>query len=373
MNKTNPNRRLFLKTGVLFGASLLFQNPLNAFPTENTEGVLQPKSFTNNPNLKTILSAEKWKGTPLDKEGRFMNHEFPFRHTMAQALGWKFFKRNPQHNEKKRDTFKQPVLKTDAFLLHNENTVVWLGHASFFVRINGVNILIDPVFDNIPTMKRHSDLPCEAAKFKNIDYILVSHSHFDHCDKETMKLVTQNNPNAKILTGLNLDKTLRRWSPNHEVQAAGWYQQFKTDSNIEVTYLPTRHWSKRNLNDSNKTLWGSFIIKSGEKTVYFAADSGYGSHFKEVGELFPNIDVTMIGIGAYSPRWFMHVNHQDPEQAAQAFNETGAKLMVPMHYGTFNQTDEPASEPLRLMQEIIANGKVKNQVKSPQLGEDVFY
>ena len=121
MNRTNPNRRLFLKTGVLFGASLLFQNPLNAFSTENTEGVLQPKSFTNNPNLKTILSAEKWKGTPLDAEGRFMNHEFPFRHTMAQALGWKFFKRNPQHNEKKRDTFKLPVLKTDAFLLHNRS------------------------------------------------------------------------------------------------------------------------------------------------------------------------------------------------------------------------------------------------------------
>jgi L-ascorbate metabolism protein UlaG (beta-lactamase superfamily) len=359
-------RRQFIKNSSLIGAGLF----LNNSTVSTTEKEYKAATFLSNPNLKTILP--QWKGSPMDAEGRFMNHEFPFKHPKGAFKKWRRSE-NPQKQERKNDAFRLPVKETDAFLNHDKDTVVWFGHASFFVRINGKNLLIDPVFDKIPIIKRQSKMPCATDVFKNIDYILVSHAHYDHCDKSTIKELAENNPNAKVLTGLKLDTLLQKWCPKHTVQGAGWYQQYQTDMDIEITYLPARHRANRGLKDENKTLWGAFIIKSGSKTVYFGGDSGYGSHFKEAGQLYPNIDIAMIGIGAYSPRWFMSPSHQDPEQAAVAFNEMQAKVMIPMHYGTFEQTDEPRSEPPRLMQELIDKGKVNNTVVFPALGEDVFF
>jgi L-ascorbate metabolism protein UlaG (beta-lactamase superfamily) len=359
-------RRQFIEKSTLLGAGIFFSH----FSILDAENENQPVSFLSNPNLKTILPT--WKGSPQNVEGRFMNHEFPSKRVKGAMRKWRRSE-NPQKQEKKNDTFRLPVEITDAFLHHTKDTVVWFGHASFFVRIKGINIVIDPVFDKIPIIKRQSKMPCKTEVFKNIDYILVSHAHYDHCDKSTIKELVKNNPKAQLLTGLKLDKLLQKWAPQHKVQGAGWYQQFQTNGEIKIVYLPARHRANRGLTDENKTLWGAFIIKSGDKTVYFGGDSGYGSHFKEAGQLYPNIDVAMIGIGAYSPRWFMHPHHQDPEQAAVAFNEMQAKLMIPMHYGTFEQTDEPRSEPPRLMQELIEAGKVKNKVVFPVLGEDVFF
>jgi L-ascorbate metabolism protein UlaG (beta-lactamase superfamily) len=370
---TQMKRRQFIKKSALIGTTILLKSTfakatIDLFDKENSKQ--KAVKFLSNPQLDTILSA--WKGTPFNAKGQFLNHEFPKERRKGAFWKWRFSK-NPQKQERKNDDFRLPVLKTDAFLKHNQDTVVWLGHASFFVRINGINIVIDPVFDNIPMTKRWSEMPCDTAQFQNIDYILVSHSHYDHCDKSTLKKLAQLNPKAQFLTGLKLDKLLKKWSPNHTVQGAGWYQKFKTDKPVDIVFLPSRHRSNRGVYDQDETLWGAFAIKSGEKTVYFGGDSGYGSHYKEIATLFPNVAVAMIGIGAYSPRWFMLPNHHDPEQAAIAFNDTQAKVMIPMHYGTFEQTDEPRSEPPKLLQNLIDEGKIKNKVAFPMLGEDVFF
>lgn len=366
-------RRQFIKKSALIGSTILLKGTIAkaatvSFDKENPKRKVV--KFLSNPQLDTILPT--WKGTPFNAKGEFVNHEFPKERRKNAFWKWRFSE-NPQKSERKNDAFRLPVLKSDAFLKHTQDTVVWLGHASFFVRINGINIVIDPVFDNIPMTKRWSEMPCDTSHFQNIDYILVSHSHYDHCDKSTLKILAKLNPNAQFLTGLKLDKLLKKWSPNHVVQGAGWYQKYKTDKPIDIVFLPSRHRSNRGIYDQDETLWGAFAIKSGEKTVYFGGDSGYGGHFKEIATLFPNVDVAMIGIGAYSPRWFMLPNHQDPEQAAVAFNDTQAKVMIPMHYGTFEQTDEPRSEPPKLLQNMVAEGKVNNTVAFPMLGEDVFF
>jgi L-ascorbate metabolism protein UlaG (beta-lactamase superfamily) len=122
----------------------------------------------------------------------------------------------------------------------------------------------------------------------------------------------------------------------------------------------------------NKRLWGAFAIESKNKTIYYGGDSGYGSHYKEAGELFPNIDVALIGVGAYSPRWFMSPNHQDPLQAVQAFNDTRAKMMIPFHYGTFDMADEPLSEPETILRTLVEDNKVKQQLKIVKIGEVVI-
>jgi L-ascorbate metabolism protein UlaG (beta-lactamase superfamily) len=323
-------------------------------------------SRTNNPDLKTILPS--WQGTPLDQKGRFMNHEFPFTAQFGKVLKW-MTQKNPQKQFKKEDDWKMPVIKNEDFLTSQEDMIVPLGHATFFIRLNGKQILIDPVIGKIPATKRYTEFPVNPQKLINLDYVLISHAHYDHCDKDSLKLIQQQNPKAKFLTGLKMKPLLSKWVTKNEIEEAGWYQQYNTDNDVGIYFLPSRHWSNRTLGDTNERLWGAFVLKSKDKTIYFGGDSGYGSHFKEVGELFPNIDVALIGAGAYSPRWFMSPNHQDPEHAVQAFNETKAKTMIPFHYGTFDQADEPLSEPPSVLTQLENDKKIVNQLKIMSLGE----
>lgn len=323
-------------------------------------------SFVSNPTLKTILP--NWKGTPINTEGRFMNHEYPFLHRFGTVMKWMMGKK-PQKQEKKNDKWQIEVLKNDDCLSQADDMIVWLGHATFFIQINGIRILTDPVLGKIPMTKRLSELPITSEKLTNIDYILISHAHYDHCDKKSLKFLAKLNPDAHYLTGLNLDKLIYKWTKSPRIQAAGWYQQYQTGDNIELCYLPSRHWSNRKMGDVNTTLWGGFCIKIGDKTLYYGGDSGYGSHFKQVGELFPNIDVAFIGTGAYAPSWFMAPNHQDPESAVKAFNDTKARTMIPFHYGTFSQGDEPPSEPERWLRQLEQDNRFERSLKILKLGE----
>lgn len=280
--------------------------------------------------------------------------------------------KNPQKQLKKNDTWKMPVMKDDSFLNSKENIIVPFGHATFFIRLNGKQILIDPVFGKIPATKRHTKFPINQDKFVNLDYVLVSHAHYDHCDKDSLKVSQKQNPDAKFLSGLGMKPLLRKWVEKNDIQEAGWYQQYNTDNEIEIYFLPSRHWSNRSLGDTNERLWGAFVLKSKDKTIYFGGDSGYGSHFKEVAELFPNIEIALMGAGAYSPRWFMSPNHQDPEHAVQVFNETKAKTMIPFHYGTFDQADEPLSESPKILSVLEKEHKIAQQLKIMKLGEVFF-
>ena len=321
-----------------------------------------------NPNLETILKA--WQGTPIDQNGRFMNHEFPFNDKFSNALKW-MLEKNPQRKLKNNDQWKMQVIKDDTFLNSKEDIIVFLGHATFFIRLNGKQILIDPVFESIPFKRRFTEFPISTSKLVDIDYVLVSHSHYDHCDKKSLKLLQKQNPKAKFLTGLKMESLLNKWVKNNEIQEAGWYQKYNLDNKVEISFLPSRHWSNRSLGDKNERLWGAFILKSNKKTIYFGGDSGYGSHFKKVGNLFSKIDVALIGAGAYSPRWFMSPNHQDPQDAIKAFNDTKASMMIPFHYGTFDLADEPLSEPENILKKLVKEKKVKQQLKIVKLGEVV--
>jgi L-ascorbate metabolism protein UlaG (beta-lactamase superfamily) len=353
-------RRKFLKLSLTTAGVILSDKSVFA---EGRSQILT--SRISNPALKTILS--DWQGTPLDQDGRFMNHEFPFIHKFSAVWKWKF-KSNPQKQEKKNDTWQLEVIKNDDFLQSKEDLIVWLGHASFYVQIDGIKILIDPILGKIPVVKRLTEFPFPPEKLTDIDYILVSHAHYDHCSKDSIKQLAKQNPKAQFLTGLNLNKLLEKWT-QRSVQGAGWFQQFEMDKNIQICYIPSRHWSNRSVGDANKTLWGGFVIKTQNKTVFFGGDSGFGSHFKQVGEIFSGIDVAMIGAGSYSPRWFMEHNHQDPQNAVRAFNEMKAKVMIPFHYGTFDQTDEPISESEKELLKLQKEGKIEQRLAILKIGE----
>ena len=334
---------------------------------QNIKTVLS--SYTSNNQLKTIHP--DWKGSPLDQNGRFMNHEFPFTHKFGTAFKW-MLSPNPQAAEKKRDTWRIEVVKNDKILTDPNDKIVWLGHASFYLQIANKKILIDPVFGTLAVGRRYSEMPIDPSKFRDIDYVLVSHAHYDHCDKDSIKLLAKQNTKTKILTGLRLDKLLGEWCQN-PIQAAGWYQTYTLADDIDICYVPSRHWANRGILDVNTTLWGGFVIKIGNKTVYFGGDSGYGSHFKDIGALFPNIDVALIGAGAYSPAWFMAPNHQSPQDALQAFKDSRAKVFVPFHYGTFDAADEPLGEPETILKNQQKEGKIGEELRILKLGEPLFF
>ncbi|WP_247235497.1 MBL fold metallo-hydrolase [Telluribacter sp. SYSU D00476] len=322
----------------------------------------------SNIQLKTIRP--DWPGTPVNKQGRFLNEDGQPIPGFAELWRWQT-ETNPQKEEKKRDTFKLLVVEDDHFLHSEQDCLVWLGHASFFIRLNGVTLLTDPVLTTPSSfMKRHSQLPIDPTKITGLDYILLSHDHRDHCDQKSVQMLHRQNPQAELLTGLMLDELLKEWVPGARCQAAGWYQQYSTDtSKIEIIYLPAHHWGRRYLNDTNVRLWGSYLIRSGGKSIYFGADSGYASHYPDFKEQFGSVDVALLGVGAYKPEWFMAASHMGPSDAVRAAQQIGARTFIPMHYGTFDLSDEPLGDPYRRLQELKKEPPNRSLIYLAAVGE----
>jgi len=327
---------LAMLVAVLFGA---------AFWSDSDSQVLS--GYRTNEDLTTIRGG--WPGTPVDQKGRFINDEFPFLPKTLDLLKWQLGT-NWYADEKDRDTGRLEVMGPNPLLSNGEDGIVWLGHATFLIRLKGVTMITDPVFGNPPFIERYVDVPSPIELIPDVDLVLISHDHRDHMDEASVRSLMDKFPDAVILAGLGSGELLGSWSPGRErVRTAAWFQKFDTGSEVEVYFVPVRHWSRRGLFDTNKRLWGGFVIKSGDMSIYFGGDSGFGRHYKQTGELFPDIDYFLIGIGSYEPRWFMEPNHNNPSDVVKAFRDIGARTLVPMHYATFNMSDEPASQPLKFL------------------------
>ncbi len=243
---------------------------------------------------------------------------------------------------------------------------MWLGHASFLIRINGTTFLTDPCFGSIPMYRRHTDLPVEMAQV-NIDNLLVSHGHYDYFNADSIRMLKGDRIQAHL--PLKLGTLVRGWNRKITVQEAGWYQQFDTDDGVDVFFVPAHHWYRRSSFDLNGILWGSYIVRSNGITIYFAGDSCYSSHFKEIGKRFARIDYALLPIGAYDPPFIMKRSHMNPAEAVRAFHDLNARVMIPMHYGTFDLADEPKGEPRRWLQRLLEDGKIHGEVSILDIGE----
>nr|MBI1230016.1 Zn-dependent hydrolase [Cytophagales bacterium] len=320
-----------------------------------------PVHFVSNPALKTVAPGNSWKGTPMDSKGRFIDLYHPFEASLLDVLTWKLSK-NPQKAEKKADERRLDVDFDERIFEGTEDYLIWLGHATFLMRINGKVLLTDPVlFDNI-FLTRKSALPFPLESLPPIDYMLLSHNHRDHCDKKSLRFLSERNPSMVILTGLGIQDIIGSWMDGQLIQEAGWFQQYNQlgQSGITITYVPSRHWSKRWLNDDNKSLWGGFLITYGDRSIYFMGDSGAGNHFSDIKNALESPDLCLMGVGAFRPEWFMNQSHISPSDAILAFNELEGKSFFPMHFGTFDLSDEPMMEPwdILLQEEEKINGKL---------------
>ena len=334
------------------------KNPAGASP-------IPADAYMRNENLSTIRP--DWPGNPM-KDGRFTNVGPDPQRSLWKVLKWKL-SRNPQKEEKEQDSWRPTLRSLNTLFPGPGDQLVWLGHATFALRLNGVTMLTDPVFFNVPFTKREVGLPLEPEQIKGVDYVLLSHGHMDHVDKESLQLLAQNN-NFTLLAPLRLPDLVRGWLPDLKAQEAGWYQEFDLPGDaVRIFMLPAYHWYKRTPFDDDKRLWGSFLIQTPSKTIYLSGDSGYQEHYREIARLFPDIDICIMGVGAYKPKYMMESSHLNPLEAVQAFHDLGGKVLIPMHYGTYDLSDEPLSEPVRLLREQEQKGQIKGELWILDVGE----
>ncbi len=222
--------------------------------------------------------------------------------------------------------------------------ITWIGHASFLLRFRGHNVLVDPNWAGwLKVIKRLKHPGIKLTHLPEIDLVLVTHAHFDHLDRRTLRKVAKDQPIVVPFEVGNLVHDLGFRS----VHELGYWETYKHGP-LQVTMTPCHHWGARVLHDSHRG-FGGFIMELGGRTIYHCGDTAYFPGFKEIGKRF-NIDVALLPIGAYDAPTGREV-HMNPEQACAAFEDLGAKVMVPMHYGTFRLSHEPLDEPLQRLHE----------------------
>jgi len=335
----------------------------------------KPISFRRNDALPTVRPG--YPGNKLFGKA-FANGETLFEPSFGTVLKWQLTA-NPQKEEKKHDTWTPEVVSCSDFLRGTDDGLVWLGHATFVLRVLGITVVFDPVLYSSVGLRRRHPLPCQPEELLNIDLLLLSHGHRDHLDEASVQQLARQNPAMQALAPLGMVPLLRRMAPGLPVQEAGWWQQYQPDwqrlgrsaaaAPFEVVYLPASHWHRRGLADLNEVLWGSFLIRTPEKLLYFAGDTSYADHFEAIEQLFGPLDIVLMPIGAYKPAFMMAKSHVNPHEAAKAANVLRAGHVVPMHYGTFDLSDEPASEPLRQLTEVAAGGMLRGELHTPAVGE----
>ena len=254
--------------------------------------------------------------------------------------------------------------------------MTWIGHASFLVQLAGRNVLVDPMFSEYASPvqfagpQRLVPLPIDVPDLPRIDVVLISHNHYDHLDEASVRRLASfraESPLFLVPLGLKawfLEKGIQR------VEEMDWWQE-RSEGPLKLTFVPAQHWSKRTLTDTNKTLWGGWVIEGGGIKVIHTGDLGYSQDARDIGERLGPFDMALIPIGAYAPRWFMKVMHVNVPEAVQIRADLRARRAVGMHWGTFESlTDEPMDEPPQeLAKQRAAAGLSKDQFDVMAIGE----
>jgi N-acyl-phosphatidylethanolamine-hydrolysing phospholipase D len=245
-------------------------------------------------------------------------------------------------------------------------TITWGGHATMLIAINDAHILTDPnLAERLFVLKRYSKPGLTNIELQTVTHTILSHAHLDHTDKATLRRLPRA---AKVFArgritnipkALGFSATPMKW--NEAVEYA----------NVKITCLPVKHFGGRwQINgDFLKYHYASFMIEAGGKTVYFGGDTAYSPHFKDIANKFPKIDVALLPIGAYEPRWMMRENHVDPKEALQGFLDLGAGVMIPMHYGTFNLAREAMDAPPKELLAAARAAKVIEKIHILEPGQ----
>jgi len=253
-----------------------------------------------------------------------------------------------------------------------------IGHSTVLIRAGGLNCLTDPVFSPCagPAGRlgpRRVRPPAIAlSELPQIDLVLLSHDHYDHLDLPGLQWLGRHHRPA-IVCGLGHRQLLGNAGID-KVFELDWWQAWTGPAGTSVHFVPAQHWCGRGLHDRNLRLWGGLYLRTAAGSVYFAGDTGYAGHFAEIRRHLGAPDIALLPIGAYAPRWFMSVNHMNPAEAVAAHRDLGARLSIPVHYGTFRLSGEGIDEPLvELDRARSAAGAPPEQLRVLDFGESMVF
>ena len=299
---------------------------------------------------------------------RFLNLDGSGPNAPSAVFRWAVLDKLAGRRRKSAPSVEVPWVKSDAARLARPPApgeparLTWLGHASWLVQLDNVSLLIDPIFGQRISyvIKRNGPAPLAVRDLPRIDATLVTHGHYDHYDRPSVLAAR-----ARVLLGTGLGKGLPL--PAREM---AWWDAERVNDFVRVTFVPSQHWSRRGLFDTNESLWGGFVVEGSVSRIYHAGDTAYFEGFAGIGGRFPGIDAALLPIGAYDPPWFMEKQHMNPEHAVQAFVDLRAAGFFAMHWGTFKLTDEPLDEPpRRLREEWRRRGLPGAALHIPAIGE----
>lgn len=325
---------------IIFFVGQFLSTPTKPYPSSKNYDT-KTRKFKN-------FGAKPYKARKHDKK----------RGSFAKA----FYQREEDIAEKTGFPFQKINLEDIAQL---EDQILWIGHSSFLLKHKGRAILMDPIFSKRASPlsfmgpKRVTPMPFSIKDLSPIDIVVISHNHYDHLDKRTIKKLARSQPDIRFFVPLGLADLFHKWGI-FAVTELDWWQSVRVQD-IEVTATPVHHWSARTPFDRNETLWAGWHVAWDDFSFFFAGDTGYSDDFKRIRQRLGVPDLAAIPIGAYEPRNFMKGAHVNPEESVQMLVDLGSPLAVAMHWGTFKLTLEKLAEPPKKLRSVLERRRLKGQ------------
>ncbi|SEN94936.1 L-ascorbate metabolism protein UlaG, beta-lactamase superfamily [Flavobacterium sp. CF108] len=330
---------------------------------------LQHPKFGKKPSGERLALIEK---SPQYKNGKFENQNFTPDLAEGAGLIGVLFEFIFKKVDRKIPTDLIPSIKTNLHELPlDQDVLVWFGHSSYYIQLEGKRFLIDPVFSG-----NASPISGTTKSFKGtdiytvddlpeIDYLLLTHDHYDHLDYKT---ILQLKPKTKkVITALGVGSHFEFWGfPKENIIEKDWHEKIELDENLTLYTTPSRHFSGRSFKRCN-TLWTSFVLEAKDFKMYLGGDSGYDQHFAEIGEKFGPFDIVLIDNGQYNKNW--KYIHNMPEDVVQAIQDLKAKRAFPVHSSKFSLSLHAWDEPLIKVTELNANSANPVPLITPMIGE----
>lgn len=311
---------------------------------------------------------------PHEKDGRYFNPWMEDEKGFGDFIRWRLT-RSAEYTEQEESYL--PEIETDLMrrigeLPPDRDFLVWIGHATFLIRISGSYWLTDPMLSERALLPQRVTSPAlsleELGGLEGGVTVLVSHNHYDHLDKQTLRSLP---PQARIIVPPGLGGYVSSLHAG-EVIEVDWWEAAAVGESL-ITGLPAQHWSRRIGQGRNASLWSSYMIEAAGLRIYYGADSGFFIGYREFGQKFGQIDYALLPITAYQPRWFMHYAHTNVDEALMAFEQLKARWFVPTQWGTFRLGDNPPGYPMLDLKRQLADRELDpGPYLMPDLGQIVY-